>query len=361
MTVGIIRSSREDAKRQIVQLLALLGYTPKRTDVLIKPNVVAPVPAERGVITDPVVVAGIVEFLLDHRCRIVIAESSSVAQRTASVLQMTGYVELARRYGVELLDLEEAPRIKRNWEYGVIALPEIAYTHSYINVAKMKTHIGTRVSLGLKNQKGLVSHADKRRFHLQHDLDRAIFELSKVVSPELTIIDGIIALEGDGPGGAGTPVDMQVLLAGSDIVQTDSVALQLMGFRPGEVEHVPVCAAIETVGVPLSDVQRDFVRAKRHRLELGAVRYFTFGGCSGCTERLAGGLRRAGQSRFNFPLNVVAGPKAVAPDSGLPCVCFGDCTKRLARERGLAHVGGCPPEFESVASIPSLVPNQANP
>lgn len=355
MAVGIINSSLENVKDQVRLLFKQIDYTPQKKQVLIKPNIVAPVPAERGVITHPAVVAAIVEYLLGFGCEVVIAESASVAQDTSLVFQMTGYAELAKKYKIDLINLNNAPRLKRKWKYGTIELPEIIFSHEYINVAKMKTHIGTRVTLGIKNQKGLIPHSDKKSFHLHYNLDEAILALTEVISPALTVIDGIIALEGDGPGGAGKPVDMRVLVAGKDIFEVDNVGIQLMGFQPGEVEHIPVLGKIDIIGVSVTEVKREFVRAKRHQLHLDNTLFYNFRGCSGCNERFAGGLKRADKSRFTVPVNVLAGLEVKIPDNGFPSICFGDCTKKFALEHSLPHISGCPPEIDLVANIPDLL------
>ena len=355
MSVSIVRSKLENVKDQIDLLLKQINYSPQKKQVLIKPNIVAPVPAERGVITHPSVVAATIEFLLDHNCEVVIAESSSVAQNTSAVFQMTGYSEIGKKYGIDLINLNEAPRVKKEWKFGFIELPEIIFSHEYINIAKMKTHIGTRVTLGLKNQKGLIKHSDKKKFHLYYNLDEAVLELSKVVSPSLTIIDGIIALEGDGPGGAGKPVDMQVLLAGTEVLEVDNIASQVMGFQPGEIEHIPKIDNIDIIGIPLQEIKRDFIQAKRDQLILDNINYYSFHGCSGCTERLAGGLKRADKTNFSFPINVLAGIDPKIPNNDYPSICFGNCTKTFALKNSLHHISGCPPDMEDVAKIPALL------
>jgi uncharacterized protein (DUF362 family) len=79
-------------------------------------------------------------------------------------------------------------------------------------VAKLKTHIQTGVTLGLKNQKGLLLSEDKKRFH-KRDLSGCIRAPSVVARPDLTLVDGIVGLEGDGPWRRGTPKEMNLLVA----------------------------------------------------------------------------------------------------------------------------------------------------
>lgn len=353
MSVSIVKASLDNVPGRLKVLLEQINYRPVKDRIFLKPNLVAAVPPDRGVITHPKVTAAIIEYFQDLGCEVVIGESSSVAQNTRKVFEMTGYCALAQRYGVELLDLNESTRVRHKWKYGELAIPEIIFTHEYVNIAKMKTHIGAQVTLGIKNQKGLLSNAEKKRFHVQYFLNDAVAELGSVLCPDLTVIDGIIALEGDGPGGAGTPVpDMEVLVAGKDVVEVDTIASRIMGFEPGEIKHIPVRDHVDVVGVPLEQVQRRFKRAKDNHLTIQQMRFFSMRGCSGCTERFTMGYRMLGPERFReLKIDVVAGVSPQVQCPHRPIVCFGDCTRAFAQEHQLPYVKGCPPDPALMASI----------
>ena len=63
-----------------------------------------------------------------------------------------------------------------------------------------ETHDALAVTLGLKNMKGVVHPSDKKRFH-KWGLAQTIVDLGQLAMPELTIVDGTVALEGVGPVG----------------------------------------------------------------------------------------------------------------------------------------------------------------
>ncbi len=121
-----------------------------------------------------------------------------------------------------------------------------------INVAKLKTHFITNVSLGLKNCIGIPSYkiyggsSSKDGLH-SLGLEEVILDLNKIRKPELTIIDGIIGGEGFGPY-ANTPVKSNIVFAGKDTVAVDTVALNFMGFDLERVTHVKR-AADEKLGI----------------------------------------------------------------------------------------------------------------
>ena len=199
----------------------------------------------------------------------------------------------------------------------------------------------------MKNQKGLISNSDKKSFHLRHKLTKAIEELSNVVMPDLTILDGIIALEGDGQGGAGIPVNMNALIAGTDMIEVDNVGVLAMGFQKGEVEYIPQMDADIIYG-NLEDIKRDFLRANSDRLNLDNVHYYSCRGCSGCTERLAMGLKRLPKELYMEEINVLSGVEPYIPNNLYPVVCFGNCTKKFASNNNIPFIEGCPPTMDAI-------------
>jgi len=351
MAVGVIKSDLCNVNKRLKELLDGIHYAPNNRNIVLKPNLVAPVPAERGVITHPLVTRAFIEYLKEFEgTKISILESSSVAQNTKRVFEMTGYSEIANEYNIPILDAEEVEQKEVEWHYGKIKIPEIVFSHEYINIAKMKTHIGTKVSLGMKNQKGLITNADKKRFHLKHKLTKAVEELSNIISPNLTILDGIIALEGDGPGGAGIPVEMNALIAGADMIEVDNAGLLAMGFCAGEVEYIPV-KNIDVIFGNLDEIKRIFLRANSHRLNLGNVSYYSCRSCSGCTERLAMGLKRLPKNLNMEKMNVLAGSEAYIPENSYPIVCYGNCTQKFAADNNLPFLEGCPPNMDAIYSF----------
>jgi uncharacterized protein (DUF362 family) len=102
-----------------------------------------------------------------------------------------------------------------------------------INAPKMKTSIMTLVTLCIKNLFGLVSFADRKRFHRGIDLSYALIDIAKIVRPHLNIIDGIVAMEGMGAH-SGKPLALDLLIASQDMVAADLVGTQVMGLNPME-------------------------------------------------------------------------------------------------------------------------------
>ena len=100
-------------------------------------------------------------------------------------------------------------------------------------------------------------------------ISKVIVDINTVIKPALTVIDGFVAMEGRGPTD-GTPVKMDLIIAGKDVVATDATAARIMGFDPAEISHIRTAAQkglgnidnIEIVGSKLEDVRQVFKRSK---------------------------------------------------------------------------------------------------
>ncbi len=358
MTTCILRTTLTEVESTLRQALDLIGYRPQKSALFIKPNLCDAGPPGQGLYSDPLIIQALIR-ILDAR-EVVIGEGSVVGRNAALAFQGTAYADLAALDGVRLLDLDEAKRYGAQWDFGVIRLPELLRSHEYINVAKMKTHIQTGVSLSLKNQKGLLLPVDKKRFH-RKGLHSRIRALGRLVQPRLVIVDAIVALEGNGPWRFGTPVEMGLLIIGDDMVEMDNVCREIMGFAPERAPHIPPMDELRTVGVPIEEVRRKFT--------LDFPGYFTYrnlyehinDSCSGCNISIYHAMRRMrgsrwGRARFWLRADwqrtdiIMGHPEELPRDHGR-IICLGDCTRRFARERDLVFVAGCPPDPEDLIRV----------
>ena len=87
----------------------------------------------------------------------------------------------------------------------------------------------------MKNMFGLLPDKMKFKFHAQ-GISKVVVDINTVIKPALTVIDGFVAMEGHGPTG-GTPVKMDLIIAGKDVVATDATTARVMGFDPHEISH----------------------------------------------------------------------------------------------------------------------------
>lgn len=246
---------------------ALSGYD----KVLIKVNFITVETWPSGATTDPIVVEAIIRKLKDLPLQIYVVESDATMTSADKAFEVTGMKEMSERNGAQCLNLRHIKdRVKidiPNGEaLGSITVPRIVTDSAIISAAKLKTHMSTKVTLGMKNMFGMLPDKFKGKYHAK-GINKVIVDINKVLKPALTVIDGFVGMEGRGPSG-GTPVKMDLIIAGKDVVATDATASRIMGFEPTEIAHIRRAHEkglgnideIETLGSKLEDVTRVFKR-----------------------------------------------------------------------------------------------------
>jgi uncharacterized protein (DUF362 family) len=353
--VVILSATYRTAERQIKEALHLLNYRPQREKILLKPNMVAaprwlPLGSTpRATITDVRFVEALLRVFDGYE--ITIADGALAPNDTDEVLEKSGVAALARRYGAQVVNLNRAERFEVPWAYGTLRLPALLRTHEYINVPKLKTHTQTGVTLGCKNQKGLLTSVDKIRFHRELDLHDSIRALADVVQPALTIVDGIIGLEGAGPT-LGHPRRARLIVAGRDVRAVDVACCDLISVPLERVRHlsrVPYRAigrTVEEMRVRFR-VTTEMVIANTHiHLEQST--------CSRCLQSMHDGLAAFWLSPYHVVrgtwscilhrTDVITGQdREIPPAARGRLICYGDCARKLAEEYGIQWIPGCPP------------------
>jgi uncharacterized protein (DUF362 family)/NAD-dependent dihydropyrimidine dehydrogenase PreA subunit len=206
--------------------------------ILIKPNLMSPVKPERAITTHPVVLEELCKILDAAGAELLIGESSFYNTDRAFVVCD---IESLTRYA-RLINFETQPRrlVSFGGKIGSVPLPEILFqVDGIINVAKMKTHGLTGVTLCVKNLYGCIPGALKQGYHKTlpdpRSLSRFLIRLQSEIRPQLNIIDGIVGLEGEGPGAAGQPTSSGLVVAGVSACATDIIASEIMGFKSDEI------------------------------------------------------------------------------------------------------------------------------
>ena len=207
----------------------------------IKPNLVAPVPAEEGATTHPQVVEGLIRYLKEHGYEnLVIMESSWVGDRTEDAFDLCGYYDLAAGYQVELMDMKKAASVKIDCKGMELTVCEPALQVDFlINVPVLKGHCQTRMTCALKNMKGLLPDSQKRAFH-RMGLHHPIGHLSAGIRQDFILVDSIcgdLSFE-DG----GNPVQQDRLIAAADPVLCDAWCCKLLQIPVDEVPYIGYAA-----------------------------------------------------------------------------------------------------------------------
>jgi uncharacterized protein (DUF362 family) len=239
--------------------------------VLIKVNFITVETWNSGATTDPIVVEAIINKLKNLPVEIYVVESDATMTSADKAFEVTGMKEMCARNNVQCLNLRHLKdRVKIDIPKGEalksINVPRIVTQSAIISAAKLKTHMSTKVTLGMKNMFGLLPDKFKGKYHAR-GISKVIVDINTVLKPKLTVIDGFVGMEGRGPSG-GTPVKMDLIIAGKDVVATDATASRIMGFEPIEITHIRKAFErglgnvddIEILGSKLDEVTRPFKR-----------------------------------------------------------------------------------------------------
>ena len=201
--------------------------------VSIKPNLVLAKPASFGATTHPEVVEGVICHLRSLGISdIEIIESSWIGDNTKRAYKVCGYERLSKEYSVPLFDLKDDDLVKIE---GMEICKKAIETDFLINVPVLKAHCQTLLTCCMKNLKGCISDKEKRRFHTQ-GLHRPIADLNKAIKTNFAVIDGICGDLNFEEGG--TPVERNMILAGSDPLYLDSYCAQLIGHHIKDIGYL---------------------------------------------------------------------------------------------------------------------------
>jgi len=238
--------------------------------ILVKPNYITADHPSTGITTDGRVIEGVIKFLKEHgKDNVVIGEGSGWAN-TFTAFRVAGVDKVAERWNVKLVDLNNDVFVEV-YPPNPLALKKVkvaktALESIIISVPKLKPHRLATVTLGIKNMMGAL--ASKGSMH-NGRLNENIADLASVLKPSLTVIDGIIA--GEGHETSGNPVEMNLVIAGTDPVAVDAVGAAVMGISPTEVKHLVLAEKkglgtcrlenIEIIGEPIENVKRKFRRS----------------------------------------------------------------------------------------------------
>jgi len=215
---------------------------PRDATVVVKPNLCTAVPDRVAMSnTDPALTQAVCEMLLSRTRRIYIGESDGLRQTAQQAFEASGYVDLARTLGVELVNLSTRPWVRVACEpVGEIELPRLLLeTDVFVTLPVLKTHALTYFTGALKNQWGCLPQYD--RILLHKHLDPLIASLHRALHPQLALMDGIIGAEGRGPVN-GKPRRLDLIMASRDAVALDATAMRLVGLEPHRARHVVLAA-----------------------------------------------------------------------------------------------------------------------
>lgn len=385
----------ESVKKAVMGCGGFAGMPPGAR-VFIKPNIVFWTKAcafpKWGVLTTSRVIEDVVVLLKEHGIDDITIGEGIVAdpkdkETPAHAFQTLGYETLGKRYGVKAVNIMERPFKKVNLGDGIsLRFNEDILNCDYIiDIPSMKSHNQTVVSLGLKNLKGIIDIASRKKCHSadpDKNLHYYISRLADPLPPIFTLIDGIYSLE-RGPAFDGRMRRTNLLVASADFLSADLVGAKVLGHDPAHVPHLAYAAQNRSRPLDLSDVDvvgekieavasfhdHDFeysvcetgempVPLARQGIEGLYYRKFDDTMCTYCSALnglLLTAIRYAWKGKPFGQIEVLTG-KSMRPAPGMKTtILVGQCMYKLNKEhphiqKELA-VKGCPPDPQELVKI----------
>ena len=229
---------------------------PPHATVLIKLNLCLLKGPETGATVDPLVARAVVEWLLERNDikKIYLAEADATHLGADMAFHILGWHTMFRdNPKVTFLNLssDEAVSVQSNYIRDLKMPKTMMDADFLISLAKLKTHTLQKVTCIMKNQFGAIPYKYKVVYH--PILAQAICDATAARVPDLSVVDGLIAMEGNGPTN-GIPRRTKLLLAANDAIAMDHCCARLMGFRPSSIPYLKLA-----VKHKLGTIQYDMV------------------------------------------------------------------------------------------------------
>ena len=247
------------AVRQGIELLGGIGqFVRQEEKIVLKPNLLARALPQKAITTHPAVFSAVCRLLREEGyAHLSYGDSPGNPTTTPDkAAESAGIAEAAAKYAVEKADFASGSMVtfpQGKTAHAFYLCKGVQDADAMINICKMKTHALERITGAVKNLYGCITGVNKATGHASYPNSEVfadmLADLNMCIRPRLHIMDGVVAMEGNGPS-SGTPVNMNVLLFSADPVALDAVFAALVHLDPAEV---PTCVSGARVGLGVMD------------------------------------------------------------------------------------------------------------
>lgn len=202
--------------------------------VLIKPNMLSAAHPEDAVLTHAQVIRAAVEYVLYKGARAQVSDSPAIGS-FERILKQNGTTDALQGLDVTCVPFKDTKEVDIGKPYGRIEIARDAMEADVIiNLPKLKTHSQMLLTLAVKNMFGCIIGFKKSQWHMRAGVDtvafaRLLISIHQAVKPTVSILDGILALEGEGPGKRGRPRKVGVLMGSDNSFALDSTVCKMIG------------------------------------------------------------------------------------------------------------------------------------
>jgi uncharacterized protein (DUF362 family)/Pyruvate/2-oxoacid:ferredoxin oxidoreductase delta subunit len=264
MNKVILKKSTYDYKiirRTFFEIMDTIGgdLIGKSHRVLIKPNLLSSASPEEAVLTHPMIVKAAAEYALQKGARTQVSDSPAMGS-FEKIMKDSGIRSALAGLNVDCTAFEKSLKTDIGEPFNVIEIAEDAIQADVIiNLPKLKTHSQMLLTLGVKNMFGCVVGYRKAEWHMRTGINRSMFAkllilIYQRIRPRFTILDGILAMEGEGPGKSGRPRELGILMGSRDAFAVDSAVCRMLGL---DVERLPILRVAREMGIAEADIDID--------------------------------------------------------------------------------------------------------
>jgi uncharacterized protein (DUF362 family) len=268
-SVSLLKSTSYDIAQlmgQIEQLLEPLGgmghFVKPGDRVLLKPNLLTGSRPTKECVTRPEIVYCVAKLVQQAGGKPFLGDGPAFGS-ARGVAKANGYLPICDELNIPIVEFKgkRYSTVGENFNHLLLS-KEVMEADVVINLPKVKSHVQLTMTMGVKNLFGCVPGKMKAWWHMEagKDADRfglMLVETARTIDPDLTILDGILGHEGNGPS-AGEPKELGVLAASGNVFALDQALLAILKVDP---ETVPTQRAARTLGLNFDLEAIDFVLA----------------------------------------------------------------------------------------------------
>jgi len=288
---------------------------PSNCKVLLKVNLILPAKPERAITTHPEIVRAAIRFFKARGCDVSVGDSP-FGLSTERALNGAGIMPVIVQEGAKAASFDKRVTIKvkdRSLISSIQVAAPVAEADVIVNMPKLKTHGLTGLTLAVKNTFGCIIGLEKSQYHIRFPdkmiFSRMLIDLHHAVKPVLNILDGGMAIEGEGPSFGGKPRWLGALIVGENAHEVDAAAARMTGFEIDEVSTLAV--AVEKGFLKLENIT--FPLCKPEDL---AIKNFV---------KSRSAMKAAAMTSWPFTMSFFRNAITATPYSNENCILCGEC------------------------------------
>ncbi len=263
MSVLIIDAEYDVMDKSIATIFS--HFTFSATEILIKPNLLGGFFPDQHVTTHPSVIEAVVSYFEKKGVSITVGDNPAGKGNLEERARKAGLYQAAHGH---FEDISEGERVAvpSNYFSSLVVSKKVLHSKYVLNVPKFKTHMQSIITGAIKNMFGILPGEEESMVHCKarslEDFSRALVDIYSIRPPDLTIMDAVIAMEGNGPS-SGTLRHLGKVLASDNGVELDAVMAHMMGLNP---RKVPMLAYAHEKGLGEISVEKISVEGELERI-----------------------------------------------------------------------------------------------